>query len=56
MRKLIATSVLAVFIAGFGLVACQKKEEPKPAPAAVQAPSTSKTAPAAVPAAAPVKK
>ncbi len=54
MKKLIASSVLAVIIATMALVACQKKEEapaPAPAPApAVQQPSTSKAAPAPAPA------
>jgi len=48
MKKLIASSVLAVIIATMALVACQKKEE-APAPA-VQQQSTSKAAPAPAPA------
>lgn len=51
MKKFIASSVLAIIIAGMALVACQKKEEaPAPAPApAVQQQSTSKAAPAPAP-------
>lgn len=52
MKKFIASSVLAILVATFALVACQKKEEaPAPAPApAVQQQSTSKAAPAPAPA------
>lgn len=54
MKKLIASSILAVIIATMALVACQKKEEapaPAPAPApAVQQQSTSKAAPEPAPA------
>jgi len=53
MKKFIASSVLAILVATFALVACQKKEEapaPAPAPApAVQQQSTSKAAPAPAP-------
>lgn len=49
MKKFIASSVLAILVATFALVACQKKEEaPAPAPA-VQQQSTSKAAPAPAP-------